>query len=60
MCVCARQPREKLNSLEPTLTLGHLLCQILDQRSLQTCSVLFLYGVFNEHVRARAFLSYAA
>ena len=41
----ARQSREKLNRMEPTLTLGHLLCKVLGQRSLQTCSVFFLYEV---------------
>ena len=25
----ARQPKKRLNSLEPTLTLGHLLCKVL-------------------------------
>jgi len=41
----ARQPREKLNSLEPTLTLGRLLCKVLGQCSLQTCSVFPWYEV---------------
>ena len=41
----SRQPREKLNSLEPTLTLDHLLCKVLGQCSLQTCSVFPLYEV---------------
>jgi len=40
-----RQPRENLNSLEPTLTLGHLLCKVLGQCSLQNCSVFPLYEV---------------
>ena len=31
-----RPPRENLNSLEPTLTLGHILCKFLFQCSLQT------------------------
>jgi len=41
----ARQPREELNSLEPTLTLDHLLFKVLGQCSLQTCAVFFLYEV---------------
>jgi len=41
----ARQTKEKLNSLEPTLTLDHLLCKGLGQCSLQTCAVVFLYEV---------------
>ena len=27
--MAARQPRNKLNTLEPTLTMGHLLCRFL-------------------------------
>lgn len=40
----ARQPRKKVNSLEPTLALGYLHCKFLAQCSLQTCSI-FLYEV---------------
>jgi len=29
MCALSRQPRKKLNSLEPTLALGHRLCKVL-------------------------------
>ena len=48
-CALPRQPREKLNSLEPTLTLGHLLCKVLGQCSLQTCSVFPLYEVLLDY-----------
>jgi len=29
MCALSRQPRKNLNSLEPTLALGHCLCKVL-------------------------------
>ena len=41
----ARQPRKNLNTLEPTLTLDHLLCKFLVRCSLQTYLSFFLYEV---------------
>ena len=41
----SRYPKEKLNSLEPTLTSDRLLCTFLSSKRIQTRSMFSLYEV---------------